>query len=163
VTEAASKLDLHGASAQDHHVWIHRKGAAPTYDPDTQIPLNLLPLPGSRGTPTLILKPTFSASTGWGLKNALSLAHGAGRAISRAKALSALASKYKGLNILEPRAGDMQGTWVICDEKDLVWEEAPEAYKDVELVGQDLVDAGVAEIVGRCRARVSYKVRNEAR
>jgi RNA-splicing ligase RtcB len=162
-TEAASKLDFHGASAQDHHVWIHRKGAAPTYDPDTQMPLNLLPLPGSRGTPTLILKPTFSASTGWGLKNALSLAHGAGRAMSRAKALSALASKYKGLNILEPRAGDMQGTWVICDEKDLVWEEAPEAYKDVELVGQDLVDAGVAEIVGRCRARVSYKVRNEAR
>jgi RNA-splicing ligase RtcB len=160
LTEAASKLHLQDA---DNHVWIHRKGAAPTYDPATQMPLSLLPLPGSRGTPTLILRPTFSASTSWGVKNALSLAHGAGRAMSRAKALSALASKYKGLNMLEPRVGDVGGTWVICEEKDLVWEEAPDAYKDVELVGQDLVDAGVAEIVGRCRARVSYKVRKEER
>ncbi|OAK98985.1 release factor H-coupled R [Phaeosphaeriaceae sp. SRC1lsM3a] len=149
--------------AATHHVWIHRKGAASTYNPSTGIPLDLLPLPGSRGTPTLIIKPSFSTSTSWGLQNALSLAHGAGRAMSRHKALASLASKYKGQNILEPRAGDMDGTWVICDEKDLVWEEAPDAYKDVELVGQDLVDAGVAEIVGRCRARVSYKVRKEAR
>jgi RNA-splicing ligase RtcB len=83
--------------------------------------------------------------------------------MSRAKALASLACKYKGQKILEPRAEDTEGTWVICDEKDLVWEEAPDAYKDVELVGQDLVDTGVAQIVGRCRARVSYKVRNEAR
>lgn len=164
LVEATSKITLGDAtSSTQHHVWIHRKGAAPTCNPSTGIPLGLLPLPGSRGTPTLILKPSFSASTSWGLQNALSLAHGAGRAMSRHKALASLASKYKGQNILEPRAGDMDGTWVICDEKDLVWEEAPDAYKDVELVGQDLADAGVAEIVGRCRARVSYKVRKEAR
>jgi RNA-splicing ligase RtcB len=155
--------DASGSATQQEHVWIHRKGAAPTYNPSTRVPLALLPLPGSRGTPTLILKPTFSAPTCWGFKNALSLAHGAGRAMSRAKALSALSSKYKGQNILEPRKGHIDGTWVICDEKDLVWEEAPDAYKDVELVGQDLVEAGAAQIVGRCRARVSYKVRNETR
>ena len=57
----------------------------------------------------------------------------------------------------------MQGTWVICDEKDLVFEEAPDAYKDVQAVGQDLVDASAAHIVGWCRARISYKVRNETR
>jgi RNA-splicing ligase RtcB len=160
---AVSNLGLNDGASTKEYVWIHRKGAAPTYNPETQQPLELLPLPGSRGTPTLILKPTFSTCTSWGLKNGLSLAHGAGRAMSRAKALTSLASKYKGQNILEPRAEDMEGTWVICDEKDLVWEEAPDAYKDVELVGQDLVKAGVAQIVGRCRARVSYKVRNEAR
>ena len=27
-------------------VYIHRKGAAPTYDPKIQLPLSLLPLPG---------------------------------------------------------------------------------------------------------------------
>jgi RNA-splicing ligase RtcB len=161
--EGTRNLTIGDTSPQQEYVWIHRKGAAPTYNPDTQLPLGLLPLPGSRGTPTLILKPTFSESTSWGLKNALCLAHGAGRAMSRAKALSLLSSKYKGQNLLEPRAGDSGGTWVICDEKDLVWEEAPEAYKDVEAVGQDLVDAGAAEVVGWCRARVSYKVRNEAR
>tara|TARA_R110002003_G_scaffold269_1_gene17937 strand:- start:843 stop:2027 length:1185 start_codon:yes stop_codon:yes gene_type:complete len=163
LTGAVDGVSLNGDTAQQKYAWIHRKGAAPTYDPESHVPLNLLPLPGSRGTPTLILKPTFSTWTTWGLKNALSLAHGAGRAMSRAKALSALSSKYKGQNLLEPRAGDRDGTWVICDEKDLVWEEAPEAYKDVQAVGQDLVDAGAAQVVGWCRARVSYKVRNEAR
>ncbi|CAO2650449.1 Nn.00g017410.m01.CDS01 [Neocucurbitaria sp. VM-36] len=163
LAKATSKLAFNDGVPEQEYVHVHRKGAAPTHNPNTQLPLHLLPLPGSRGTPTLILKPTFSASTSWGLKNALSLAHGAGRAMSRAKALSSLSQKYKGQNILEPRAADMEGTWVICDEKDLVFEEAPDAYKDVEAVGQDLVEAGVASIVGRCRARVSYKVRNEAR
>ncbi|CAN9107420.1 unnamed protein product [Alternaria alternata] len=142
-------------------VYIHRKGAAPTYDPKIQLPLSLLPLPGSRGTPTLILQPTFSTSNAWGLKNGLSLAHGAGCAMSRAKALSASAQKYKGQNILEPRLADLQGTWVICDEKGLVFEEAPDAYKDVQAVSQDLVDADAAQVVGWCRSRISYKVRNE--
>ena len=40
------------------------------------------------------------------------------------------------------------GTYVICEAKALVWEEAGEAYKDVWDVGDDLVSAGVAEIVG---------------
>lgn len=163
LSDNMNDLSLSTTSPPQQTVWVHRKGAAPTYNPTTHTPLSILPLPGSRGTPTLILKPTFSSSTSWGHKNALSLAHGAGRAMSRAKALSSLSSKYKGQNLLEPRAGDGQGTWVICDEKDLVWEEAPDAYKDVELVGRDLVDMGVAEVVGRCRARVSYKVRNEGR
>ncbi|KAJ8114516.1 hypothetical protein OPT61_g3623 [Boeremia exigua] len=157
----ATTLDNSG-HVQDY-AYIHRKGAAPTHDPETHLPLTLLPLPGSRGTPTLILQPSFSEATSWGLKNALSLAHGAGRSMSRAKALSSLAQKYKGQDILRPRAGEAEGTWVICDEKDLVFEEAPAAYKDVQAVGQDLVDAGVATIVGWCRARVSYKRNTGAR
>ena len=51
------------------------------------------------------------------------------------------------------------GTWVVCDEKALVWEEAPEAYKDVWAVGADLERAGVARRVGWARGVVSYKVR----
>ncbi|KAH7388711.1 tRNA-splicing ligase RtcB-domain-containing protein [Pyrenochaeta sp. MPI-SDFR-AT-0127] len=163
LADETSELNLSNNTAQREYVYIHRKGAAPTHNPEVHSPLNLLPLPGSRGTPTLILKPRFSTSTSWGLKNALSLAHGAGRAMSRAKALYSLSQKYKGQNILEPRATDIEGTWVICDEKDLVFEEAPDAYKDVEAVGQDLVDVGVADVIGWCRARVSYKVRNEGR
>ena len=53
------------------------------------------------------------------------------------------------------------GCWVVCEMKELVWEEAPEAYKDVWDVGQDLVDKGCAERWGWCRGRVSYKVRKE--
>lgn len=81
--------------------------------------------------------------------------------MSRAQALSSLSQKCKGQNILQPRAGDIVGAWVVCDEKDFVFEEAPDAYKDVQAVYQDLVNAGAANIIGWCRARVSYKVRNE--
>jgi len=43
------------------------------------------------------------------------------------------------------------------------YEEASEAYKDVYAVADDLMKEGVAEVLGWCRARVSYKVRNEGR
>ncbi|KAL5454330.1 hypothetical protein PMIN06_005031 [Paraphaeosphaeria minitans] len=139
--------------------YIHRKGAAPTLSPGTCLPLSILPLPGSRGTPTLILAPQFPSSTSRGLDNAVSLAHGAGRSMSRAKALSTLSQKYQASSLLEPRGG--KGTWVVCEAKDLVFEEAAEAYKDVEAVGANLVAFGAARRVGWCRARVSYKCRDE--
>jgi RNA-splicing ligase RtcB len=181
-------------------VFLHRKGAAPitpfhshTSAAATAL-LPLLPLPGSRGTPTLILRPVATAANGQGFANALSLAHGAGRALSRAKAATTVASKYAGRaeDLLRgdyraisaggnkdapsaAAAGDgaaakegqaralYGGTWVVCEDKALVWEEAPEAYKDVWAVGDDLVSGGVAEVLGWCRGVVSYKVRKEGR
>jgi RNA-splicing ligase RtcB len=159
--EQMKDLSIGNSNTQDY-AYIHRKGAAPTYNPSTNTPLTILPLPGSRGTPTIILKPLFSEATQWGLTNGVSLAHGAGRSMSRAKALASLGQKYKNHDLLRPsRGGD--GTWVVCDEKDLVFEEAPEAYKDVHAVAQDLAREGVAQVMGWCRARVSYKVRHEGR
>ena len=163
---------------EQYQVYIHRKGAAPTHNPHTSLPLTILPLPGSRATPTLILHPTFSASTAHGLTNALSLAHGAGRAMSRAKAASYVEGKYKGrsedllrgdfVRGTKNRGGQKEGgedvnggTWVLWEVKQLLWEEAGEAYKDVWAVGEDLVRNGVAERWGWCRGRVSYKVRRE--
>lgn len=193
LSPATSTLNIVSDGAQTP-VYIHRKGAAPTHNPTTSLPLSILPLPGSRGTPTIILHPTFSESTGWGVKNGLSLAHGAGRAMSRAKAAAWVAQKYKGrandllrggeagkanaagnkpTSSLSSSSGGATGTrkvggekvhggtWVVCEEKRLVWEEAPEAYKDVYAVCEDLVREGVAVAVGWCRARVSYKVRDE--
>ena len=179
--------------SEPKEAYIHRKGAAPIFAPHSSSvepsaspttankPLALLPLPGSRGTPTLILHPTLTAQNNYGLNNAFSLAHGAGRAMSRSKALSQLPAKYnhkphdflrgdytkidkKGNKSNAGTDGRVErnvngGTWVICEDKELVWEEAPEAYKDVWDVGDDLVDAGAAERVGWCRSRVSYKVR----
>lgn len=161
-------------------VYIHRKGAAPTHNPSTGLPLSILPLPGSRATPTLILHPTFNPANAYGYTNALSLAHGAGRALSRAKAASYVAEKYAGRTedllrgdfVRADRKGNKQlddgtgrdvngGCWVVCEEKALVWEEAPEAYKDVWDVGEDLVQKRCAERWGWCRGRVSYKVRKE--
>jgi RNA-splicing ligase RtcB len=92
--EATSAVCIGNPEAQKF-AYIHRKGAAPTYSPETKLPLSILPLPGSRGTPTLILRPKFSKGNGWGLHNAMSLAHGAGRSMSRTKALASLGQKYK--------------------------------------------------------------------
>lgn len=179
-------LDLFSSDSQKgvKKVFIHRKGAAPTHSPSTHLPLSILPLPGSRATPTLILHPIFPPHTAWGLNNALSLAHGAGRAMSRAKAAGYVAQKYKGRSDdllrgdfvradwkgnkhVDGQGGEGAGegvnggTWVVCEDKQLVWEEAPEAYKDVWAVGADLVKSGAAERWGWCRGRVSYKVRKE--
>ncbi|KAG8533388.1 uncharacterized protein KY384_002171 [Bacidia gigantensis] len=165
---------------QQQTAYIHRKGAAPTYHPSTRQPLNILPLPGSRATPTIILHPTFSTTNDFGRVNALSLAHGAGRARSRADAATHVAEKYKGRAddllrgdfVRADRHGNKKvddgqgrdikgGTWVVCEDKQLVWEEASEAYKDVWKVAGDLVAKGCAERWGWCRGRVSYKVRKE--
>lgn len=154
-------------SNTQRQVYIHRKGAAPS------TPLTpFLPLPGSRGTPTLILRPLFTPANGQGAQNALSLAHGAGRAMSRAKARAGIARKYNNdaevLTSMKPfsREGGGKGVlkgagWVVCDDRELVWEEAPEAYKDVEMVAEDMRCCGVAVVVGRCVPRVTYKVRRE--
>ena len=70
--EKTSSLSLdvdHGTPRKDY-AYVHRKGAAPTYNPSTGLPLSTLPLPGSRGTPTIILRPVISEATSWGFKNA---------------------------------------------------------------------------------------------
>ena len=162
--------------------YVHRKGAAPTHNPSSSKPLTILPLPGSRATPTLILHPTSTPHNTYGQTNALSLAHGAGRALSRAKAATYVAEKYagkaddllrgdfvkadkRGNKIAGGKGGEGRGVrggcWVVCEDKQLVWEEAPEAYKDVWDVGEDLVAKGCCESWGWCRGRVSYKVRKE--
>ena len=92
--------------------YIHRKGAAPTHHPSSSKPLTILPLPGSRATPTLILHLAFTPHNTYGQKNALSLAHGAGRALSRAKDVTYIAEKYAG------RADDLlRGDFVKADKR----------------------------------------------
>lgn len=173
--DAASSLATQEQEqAQPGFPYVHRKGAAPTYDPYNKTPLSILSLPGLRGTPTLILRPKLTEENKWGAHNALSLPHGAGRAMSRSKALSIFGAKFNKNMVTQliPTAVSqtMQsaegrdvhgGTWVICDQKELVWEESPDAYKDVFAVAEDLEREGLAEVMGRLWARVSYKVRHE--
>jgi RNA-splicing ligase RtcB len=108
VTSSMS-LETKQNTTEQKFAYVHRKGAAPTYNPETRAPLAILPLPGSRGTPTIILRPTFSEQTGWGLHNAMSLAHGAGRSMSRANALLSLGAKYKDTSKLLTPTNASQG------------------------------------------------------
>src|SRR5207245_687641 len=51
------------------------------------------------------------------------------------------------------------GGRVICEERDLLYEEAPAAYKNIEAVIQKLVDAGLASVIATFRPLLTYKTR----
>jgi release factor H-coupled RctB family protein len=48
---------------------------------------------------------------------------------------------------------------VICEDKELLYEEAPQAYKNISIVIDDLVQAGLVDVVAMLRPVVTYKVR----
>jgi release factor H-coupled RctB family protein len=102
-----------GASA-----WIHRKGCAPAHADALTIVL------GSRGAPSWIMRGTGDEL---GLR---SVAHGAGRRMTRADALAKLKAKYRRDQVSRAPLGGR----VLCDDKALLYEEHPDAYKTIEPV-----------------------------
>ena len=45
----------------------------------------------------------------------------------------------------------------LCEERDLLCEEAPDAYKNIEDVIHELVDAGLASVIATFRPLLTYK------
>jgi release factor H-coupled RctB family protein len=123
--------------------FLHRKGAAPA-DAGPVV------VPGSRGALSYLVLPL-----GDGEKNAHSLAHGAGRKWTRHDAKDRLRSKRRAEDLVQTELGSA----VICEDKDLLFEEAPEAYKKIDSVVADLTEAGVAQVVATFRPLITYKVR----
>ncbi|MDP6945812.1 MAG: RtcB family protein, partial [Myxococcota bacterium] len=123
--------------------WLHRKGAAPADKGPVVIP-------GSRGTLSYLVAPC-----GDGLANAQSLAHGAGRKWKRSEAKPRLSRRFRPEDLRRTKLGGR----VICDDRDLLYEEAPQAYKDVDRVVQDLVDAGALTVIATLRPIITYKKR----
>lgn len=122
---------------------LHRKGAAPA----TAGPVVI---PGSRGSFSYLVEPTSQ-----GMESGFSLAHGAGRKWARSDARGRLEKRYS----VEKLQRTELGSHVICEDKDLIYEEAPQAYKEIEIVIQDLVDAGLVRVVAVLRPLISYKTR----
>lgn len=130
---------------QPDGAWLHRKGAAPA-DAGPVV------IPGSRGAFSYLVLPHAEAATH---KSAASLAHGAGRKWSRTDSRGRLEKRYTAKD-LERTA---LGSHVICEDRQLLYEEAPQAYKDVTAVIADLVDAGLCRVLAILRPVVTYKVR----
>lgn len=124
--------------------WLHRKGAAPA-------DRGLIVIPGSRGDMTYLVRPRTE-----GADAALhSLAHGAGRKWSRSEARDKLARRYRITDLERTPLGGR----VICEDRDLIYEEAPHAYKDIHQVVRDLMEAGLIDPVATLRPLVTYKTR----
>lgn len=126
--------------------WLHRKGATPS----TMGPVII---PGSRGTFTYVVAPVGDQS-----ENLNSTAHGAGQKWNRTSARDRLKGQYTASQLLQTKLGSR----VICDDKELLFEEAPEAYKNIESVVHDLQAGGLVRIVAVLRPLITYKVRHEA-
>ncbi|WP_136441986.1 RNA ligase RtcB family protein [Pacificoceanicola onchidii] len=124
-------------------LWLHRKGAAA---PDH----GLAPLAGSREAPSFLLKVRETATP-----DALwSVSHGAGRKYDRASMHGRIKLNRSGLAAMERTA---QGGRVICENRDLMIEEAGAAYKDVTSVAADLEDAGLAARIATLKPRITFK------
>lgn len=123
--------------------WLHRKGAAPST-------VGPLVIPGSRGAHSYLVLPTQPSE-----RSAYSLAHGAGRKWSRSDSRARLENRYTAKQLTRTNLG----SYVICEDKELLYEEAPQAYKNISTVMDDLVTAGLAEVIAILRPLITYKVR----
>jgi release factor H-coupled RctB family protein len=123
--------------------WLHRKGAV-------EAESDFVVIPGSRGSLSYIVKPT-----GDGESHAWSLAHGAGRKWARSDARQRMRERFSVSELRQTRLGGR----VICEERDLLYEEAPDAYKKIEAVVQDLVNAGLVSVIATLRPLLTYKTR----
>lgn len=124
-------------------LWVHRKGAVVTEG-------EAVVIPGSRGSLSYLVKPI-----GDGESHAWSLAHGAGRKWARSETRLRMRERFGMHQLTQTPLGGR----VICEQRELLYEEAPAAYKNIEDVVQDLVEAGLVSVIATFRPLLTYKTR----
>jgi release factor H-coupled RctB family protein len=128
-------------SEGDASRWIHRKGCAPAHGGQPTAVL------GSRGAPSWIMSGTGNAD---GL---CSVAHGAGRKMKRSEAREKIRARYQRKALVKSAIGSI----VICDDKKLLYEEHPDAYKPIEPIIDSLEQAGLADRVAAITPLLTVK------
>lgn len=143
--EGTRLLDIcHNSVTAHEGGWLHRKGAAPADK-------GVIVVPGSRGDLTYIVEPRLDAAD----RALHSLAHGAGRKWSRSEARAKLDRKFTIADLQRTKLGSR----VICEDRELLYEEAPQAYKAIHQVIHDLQEAGLVDVVATLRPLITYKTR----
>jgi len=127
------KLEEHTVEGKKRKLYVHRKGATRSF-PDTPALIA-----GSMGTASYILHGTELAMQ----KTFGSTCHGAGRAMSRNAAIS----QFKGEDIKLELAN--RGIIARSTSAEVLAEEAPKAYKDIESVIDSVHKAGISIKVAR--------------
>lgn len=121
--------------------YIHRKGAAPS-------DIGYIVVAGTRGSNSYIVKPKDNL-----LDYAYSISHGAGRKWSRFGCKEKLEKVYSKKYV---RQNNMKCN-LMYNDKNVIYEEAPEAYKNIDRVIQDMLDEKMIEVVATLKALITYK------
>jgi tRNA-splicing ligase RtcB len=149
VSHNIARLERH----DDRRLYVHRKGATRAFPASRMRGTEFAALgqpvliPGSMGTASYVLLGTESAA-----ESLYSVNHGAGRAMSRTAAAGKgrRGRRSGGGRISEARFEEtMRGIHLVCADRLAAREEAPDAYKDVDLVVETVVGAGLAQVVAR--------------
>ena len=139
------RLDICHNSVTPHDGgWLHRKGAAPADK-------GVIVVPGSRGDLTYIVQPRLENAD----RALHSLAHGAGRKWSRSEAKAKLERRFTVSDLERTKLGSR----VICEDRELIFEEAPQAYKAIHQVIEDLKAASLIDVIATLRPLITYKTR----
>ncbi len=144
VTHNIAKYEQH----RGRLLLVHRKGATRAFGPermkgtmfaDTGQPVLI---PGSMGTASYLLAGKDGSEL-----TLSSVNHGAGRVMSRTEAAGK--KRRPGAISDDEFAQSMEGIYLICEDRRAIKEEAPQAYKDIDLVIESVTKAGLAEPVAR--------------
>ena len=139
-------IDCHHNFLEKHgERYFHRKGAVSAL-------AGMVVIPGSRGSLTYLIAP--NAKSEETAKAVFSLSHGAGRKWMRSLCKGRLWNKYHKDAIHETRLGSK----TVCHDTDLLYEEAPEAYKGIEYVIDALIQHNLCSVVATLRPLLTVKV-----
>ena len=128
----------------DSNYFLHRKGAAPSDS-------GLIVIPGSRGDYTYLVQ-----AIGDQIDNLFSVAHGAGRQKSRSRVSQDVRKKHGNTaRAIESLKTNKFGGIIVCEDKDLMLEECPAAYKSCEEVIKDL--EGIVQVIAVFKPICTYK------
>lgn len=154
VSHNTCKLETHIVNGKECNVYVHRKGATRAFGPGhPQLPSNYqhvgqpVVIGGSMGTGSYILAGN-SAEQNHAFASA---SHGAGRTMSRRKALK----QWRGRELISEL--QQQGILIRSISMRGIAEEAPGAYKDVDRVANATEKAGLARRVALLRPKICIK------
>ena len=145
--DGACLLDVHHNFLQSVQIdnqtgWLHRKGVTPS-------DCGLVVIPGSRGDYSYLVRPIVDNAA----IALFSLAHGAGRKWQRGECKARLSHKFSADSLRQT----VFGSAVVCADKALIFEEAPQAYKKIDSIIAAMRDFGLIELVARMKPVLTYK------
>ena len=151
ISHNMAKREEHGGES----LWVHRKGATRAFSGErmkgTPFAASGQPvlIPGSMGTASYVLMGVPSAA-----ESLFSVNHGAGRVMSRTAAAGKVQRRTG--KVIRPGAiteerfcESMKGIHLVCDNIHSAREEAPDVYKDIDVVIDIVSGARLAAVVAR--------------